>query len=198
MQSLAVLKVCARSLWEETKMLELMKKQQETATAGRLSLLNINQVKLIRYHRALSCILLNYSNLKWFLSRWKFLAAAVNRKRKWLGAMIFNKNVTSYYSELCSPIVFPVNNLPHSLRPERDVLLHGINTAAPLHMKVKHFKWRCCWIDRNWPFAVAPSEIFEWDYVLDKINYSVKLELQLMHSKAGLGPLPSVLFMVPP
>lgn len=48
MQSLAVLKVCARSLWEETKMLELMKKQQETATAGRLSLLNIKQVKLIR------------------------------------------------------------------------------------------------------------------------------------------------------
>lgn len=133
-QILAVLKACAHSLQEETKKLKLTKKQQETATVGRLSLLNTKRVKLIRYHRALSCILLNYSNLKWFLSRWKFLAAAVNRKRKWLSAMIFNKNVTSYYSELCSPIVFPVNNLPHSLKTrERCAATWGKYCSALTH-----------------------------------------------------------------
>lgn len=98
-----------------------MQKQQKAApvgrlslliAVGRLSLLIIKQVKLISDHRALSCILLNCSNLKWFLSSWKFLAAAVNRKRKWLGAMIFDKNVTSYCRELCSPTALPVHGLP--------------------------------------------------------------------------------------
>lgn len=86
-----------------------MQKQQKAAllgrlslliAVGRLSLLIIKQVKLISHHRALSGVLLKCSDLKWFLSRWKFLAAAVNRKRKWLGAMIFDKNVTSYCREL--------------------------------------------------------------------------------------------------
>ena len=71
-----------------------MQKQQKAAPVGRLplliavgglSLLIIKKVKLISDHRALSCVLLHSSNLKWFQSRWKFLAAAVNRQKEMVG-----------------------------------------------------------------------------------------------------------------
>jgi len=53
--------------------------------------------------------------------------------------MIFDKNVTSCYSELCSPFGFPVNNLPYALRLEQDVL-HGIHVVLLSHVKVKRLK----------------------------------------------------------
>lgn len=114
-----------------------MQKQQKAApvgrlalfiAVGRLSLLIIKQVKLISDHRARSCISPNCSNLKWFLSRWKFLAAAVIRKRKWLGAMIFDKNATSYCRELCSPTLLPADASPfargRSQIPRAGEMLH--------------------------------------------------------------------------
>lgn len=56
--------------------------------------------------------LLNSSNIKWFfLPRWKLLAGAVNSERKCQGAMVFDKNVTSYCRELRSPTVLPARGL---------------------------------------------------------------------------------------
>lgn len=62
--------------------------------------------------------LLNSSNIKWFLPRWKLLAGAVNSERKCLGAMVFDKSVTSYCRELCSPTALPARGLFPALGQE--------------------------------------------------------------------------------
>lgn len=148
----AILQVCALSLCKATEKHGLMKKQQKAArlgrlslliAVGRLSLLIIKQVKLISHHRALSCFLLNCSNLKWFLSRWKFLAAAVSRKRKWLGAMIFDKNVTSYCRELGGPPCASRPWLPLLSRRETGPPSPR-NAALPQRGKGKCLKEGCC------------------------------------------------------